>query len=194
MSTTPTRREFLTSTASLLGSGWLWLQLPAFASLSACARDAARRNDPFANLDPDEGRALRAFVARILPSDDGLPGAEEAGAAWFIDRALVGPFAQAKQLITEGLADLDRRARGAHNVAFADASPEQQDAIMRDIEQSEFFGLARTLTLFGTFSDPVHGGNRDHAGFTLLQMQHAPAYTPPFGHYDEEYLRTGGAA
>jgi gluconate 2-dehydrogenase gamma chain len=190
----PTRREFVSSTAALVGGGWLWLQLPALATLSACARDAARREDPFTNLTPAEGRALRAFAARIIPSDDGLPGAEEAGAAWFVDAALSGPFAGVRGLLADGLADLDARATAAHGLVFADAAPDQQDAIMRAVEESQFFFMARVLTLAGTFSDPSHGGNRDHAGFTLLGMQHAAAYQPPFGWYDEQHARTEGGA
>lgn len=191
----PTRREFVSSTAALLGGGWLWLQLPAIATLSACARDAAIRNDPFTNLTAAEGRVMRAFASRIIPSGDGLPGAEEAGAAWFVDAALGGPFGGVRGLFAEGLADLDARATAAHGVAFADAAPDQQDAIMHDVEDEQFFFMARMLTLAGTFSDPSHGGNRDHAGFALLGMEHAGAYQPPFGWYDEQHARgEGGAA
>jgi hypothetical protein len=190
----PTRREFVSSTAALFGGGWLWLQLPALASLSACARDAAQRDDPFVNLSAGEGRAMRAFAARIIPSDDGVPGADEAGAAWFVDGALSGPFAGIRELLGAGLADLDARAMAAHSVAFADAAPDQQDALMHEVEDSQFFFMARMLTVAGTFSDPSHGGNRDHAGFTLLQMDHAAAYQPPFGWYDEQYVRENGGA
>ncbi|HEX6308705.1 MAG TPA: gluconate 2-dehydrogenase subunit 3 family protein [Longimicrobiales bacterium] len=189
MSTLPTRREFVSTTAAMFGGGWLWLQLPALATLSACARDAARRNEPFTNLSEAEGRAMRAFAARILPSGDGVPGADEAGVAWFVDRAMMGPFGGMKELITAGLADLDARAQAAHSVDFADAAGEQQDEIMRAVEATQFFGMARMLTLAGTFADPSHGGNRDHAGFALLGMEHAPAYRAPFGWYDEQYAR-----
>lgn len=190
----PTRREFVSSAAALWGGGWLWLQLPAVATLSACARDAARRNDPFTTLSAPEGHAMRAFAARIIPSGDGQPGAEEAGAAWFADGALGGPLAQARDLIAAGLADLDARAMAAHSVPFADASADQQDAIMRAVEDTAFFFTARLLTVAGTFSDPSHGGNRDHAGFALLQMEHAHAFRPPFGWYDEQYIREIGTA
>lgn len=193
--TEPTRREFVASTAALFGGGWLWIQLPALATLSACARDAARREDPFTNLTAEQGRVMRAFAARIIPSGDGLPGADEAGAAWFVDGALASDaFAGVRDLVTGGLADLDARAMAAHSIVFADATPEQQDGVMRDAEDSEFFFIARLLTLAGTFSDPSHGGNREHAGFTLLQMEHAPAYRPPFGWYDEQQARTAAAA
>jgi hypothetical protein len=190
----PTRREFVSSTAAMFGGGWLWLQLPAVATLAACSREAAQRNDPFTTLSAGEGRTMRAFAARIIPSGDGRPGAEEAGAAWFADGALGGPMAATRELITTGLADLDARTNAAHGVAFADASVDQQDAIMRAVEDTPFFFVARPLTVAGTFSDPSHGGNRDHAGFTLLQMEHAPAFTAPFGWYDEQYARENGVA
>lgn len=188
-----TRREFVSSTTALIGGGWLWLQLPALATLSACARDAARRGDPFTTFSPEQGRVLRAFAARIIPSGDGIPGADEAGAAWFIDGALGdGPFAAMRGLFEAGLADLDERAGAAHGAAFADAAPEQQDAVMRGVEDTQFFFVARMLTIAGTFADPAHGGNRDHAGFKLVQMEHAAAYQPPFGWYDREYVDASG--
>jgi hypothetical protein len=65
---------------------------------------------------------------------------------------------------------------------------------MRSVENTQFFFLARLLTVAGTFSDPSHGGNRDHVGFALLQMEHAPAFHPPFGWYDEQYVRESPAA
>lgn len=105
-----TRRDFVSSSAGLLGGGWLWLNVPVIVSLSACAREAAVNDEPFVLLTPGEGRAMRAFAARIIPSADGSPGAEEAGAVWFADRALDGPFAGMLPPVREGLADLNARA------------------------------------------------------------------------------------
>src|SRR3990172_1227755 len=124
MSTRPTRREFMSSTAAMFGSGWLWLNLPALASLSACARDAARNGEPFTTLTAAEGNALRALVARIVPSEADVPGAEEAGVAWFADLAVAGPMAGMLPPLREGLADLDTRARDAHGKPFAELAVE----------------------------------------------------------------------
>lgn len=193
--TMPNRREFVTSTGALFGGGLLWLSMPALATLSGCARDAARRGDPFTHFTPEQGRTMRAFTERIIPGAEGLPGAGDAGAAWFIDRALTGPMQEAAGLVAEGLADLDVRADAAHGRAFADLEPEQQDEVLRAIEDTPFFDAARFFTILGTFSHPDYGGNRDHAGFRLLQIEHQPAYQPPFGYYDEQFVReTGGAA
>jgi hypothetical protein len=173
------------------GSSWLWLNLPVVASLSACARDAAVRQEPFTTLSPAQGRIARAFAARVIPSGDGLPGAEEAGAVWFIDHALGGPFADLKEPVLAGLRDLDDRARSTHALGFADATPEQQNAIIGDVVDSPFFELGRLLVVAGVFSDPAHGGNRDHAGHVLLGMEHTAAYQPPFGWYDARYAKGG---
>ena len=189
----PNRREFVSASAGLLGSGWLWLNLPVVASLSACAREAARTQQPFTTLSPDQGRTARAFAARIIPSGDGTPGAEEAGAVWFIDAALGGPFAGMKETVLAGLADLDERAQRAYGAAFDAATAEQQDAIIGAVASAPFFASARLLVVGGVFADPVHGGNRDHAGFTMLGMDHEPAYQPPFGWYDAEYAKGGVA-
>jgi hypothetical protein len=190
----PTRRDFVSQTSSLLGSGWLWLNLPAISTLSACAMDAARNEAPFVTLTADEGAAVRSFASRIIPSDDTGVGAEEAGAAWFVDGALGGPMAGMLDPIRAGLADLDQRARSKHGVSFADAYPADQDAIIEEVVDTQFFQLTRMLVVMGVFADPVHGGNRNHVGFTVLQMEHEPSYQPPFGHYDAEYARKGGIA
>jgi gluconate 2-dehydrogenase gamma chain len=190
----PTRREFVSSTAGVLGGGWLWLQLPAVAALSACARDAARTSEPWAFFSDAEGAAMRALAARIIPSDADSPGAEEAGAAWFADLALNGPFTDLADTVRAGLANLDARSRAAHGAVFASVDPVAQDAIIGDIVTAPFFATARMLVIMGTFSDPSHGGNRNHAGFTMLGMEHASAYAPPFGWYDAEHARLNGGA
>jgi gluconate 2-dehydrogenase gamma chain len=184
----------MSSTAGMLGGGWLWLHLPAIATLSACARDAARVNDPFTMFSVAEGQAMRAFAARIIPSETDSPGAEEAGAAWFADRALAGPFAALADSVRAGLADVDERSRASYGAEFARLDAAQQDSIMGDMVETPFFADARTLVVMGTFSDPSHGGNRDHAGFTLLGMAHASAFVPPFGWYDAEHSRMNGGA
>jgi gluconate 2-dehydrogenase gamma chain len=189
-----TRRDFMASATGILGSGWLWLNLPVIATLSACARDAARTGAPFTFFTAAQGRAMQAFAARIIPAHGGLPGAEQAGAAWFADGALAGPFADGREPVLAGLADLDERAQAAHGAAFAELSPARQDGIIGDIEETQFFEVGRMLVVMGTLCDPSWGGNRDHAGFTLLGMAHAPVYSPPFGWYDAEHARTNGGA
>lgn len=185
----PTRRDFVSSTAGMLGGGWLWLNLPLLTTLSACARDAALIDEPFTTLTPAEGRAMRAFAARIIPSEPGSPGAEEAGAAWFADKALAGPFEGMGEPVRGLLAQLDEQAQAAHGADFADLDAAQQDTLMEGIADSEPFFLGRLLVVAGVFSDPSWGGGRNNVGQGLLRMEHAAAYQPPFGWYDAEYAR-----
>ena len=201
-STNSTRREFIASSAGLLGSGWLALQLPLLSSLAACAREAAVRNEPFTTLTGAQARTMSAFAAQIVPSDAELPGATEAGAVHFVDRALAGPFSGLRDPIIAGLADLDRRAAGRGRdstgtevASFADLQAGDQIAVMREVEDTPFFGLARMLTIMGVVADPSYGGNRDGASQRLLAMEHRPVYAPPFGWYDAELRgQTGGAS
>jgi hypothetical protein len=169
------------------------MRLPAITALAACARDAARLDAPFRALSPAEGAAMRALASRILPSGDGLPGAEEAGAVWFVDAALQGPFASMKEPLLAGLGDLDRRSRSLHGESFARLAPAQQDAIVGEVADGPFFGMARLLTVAGVFADPEYGGNRNDAGTILLGVRHAPSYQPPFGWYDAALKEGGGA-
>jgi gluconate 2-dehydrogenase gamma chain len=190
----PSRRDFISSSAGMFGGGWLWLNLPVVTALSACARDAARHDEPFAFLSPVEGRVMRAFAARIIPTGPDSPGAEESGAAWFADAALAGPFDGMADPVRGGLADLEARARAAYGVGFAGLGPAQQDALIEEVLDTPFFFLGRMLVVMGVFSDPAWGGGRADMGHTLLGMDHAPAYRPPFGWYDAEHVRLHGNA
>jgi gluconate 2-dehydrogenase gamma chain len=184
------RRDFI-ATLGASGAAWLALQAPLLASLGACARDAAQRGESFTFLTAEQGRAMAAVADRIIPAVDGLPGAKEAGAVHFVDLALGGPLADAKPLIVEGLADLDKRALalGGRAQSFAELAPDAQDEQLRAVEKTPFFGAAYTLVVMGTLSDPKYGGNRDGAGWRLVQLKHAARWEPPFGYYDAEWMR-----
>ena len=139
---------------------------------------AQRAAEPYKNLSAAEARTLEAIVARLIPSDARSPGALEAGAARYIDRALGDALAASRGAYTAGLAALDAHARGAAGKPFADLAADRQDALLRDLEQnvakgftpsaSAFFELVLEHTLEGTFSDPHYGGNRDFVGWELI--------------------------
>jgi gluconate 2-dehydrogenase gamma chain len=184
--TSSSRRDFLAASGRAATAAWLSLQLPGLAALAGCAREDARAGRRFTELTPAEARAMRAFAAQIIPSDDGAPGAEEAGAVHFIDRALAAPFfAPGVPVIRTGLADLDARARSLGGAGgFASLSVDLQTAIMKQIEHGDFFAAARMLVLIGTFADPSYGGNQGTVGWTMIGIDHRPSYTAPYGWYD----------
>lgn len=187
----PDRRQFLSTSSRVMGAGWLAMHLPLASVLAACSREAAERGDGFTLLTPAEGRTMAALAEAILPSDDEFPGAREAGAVHFVDGALEQLFPQFLEPVRSGLRELNERAAerdgSEGEAAFALLPPDERDEVVRAVEDTPFFQTARMLVVMGTFSDPVHGGNRDLIGFELLGMEHAPAYEPPFGHYDAEY-------
>jgi len=180
-----TRRGFLADSGRAAAVSWLALNVPWLTALAGCARDDARKGDGFVALTPAEAKTMRAFAACIIPSGDGMPGADEAGAVYFVDRAFRMPFfAESVPLIRAGLAHLDARARSAGAADFATLLPQNQVTILREVEREPFFAAARTLVVIGTFADPSYGGNRHGAGWTIVGIEHQPTYSAPYGWYD----------
>jgi gluconate 2-dehydrogenase gamma chain len=130
------------------------------------------------NLTAVESDVLEAIVARLIPTDETGPGAAEARAARYIDRALGGALAQFRQAYAAGLAALDSHARQSKGASFARLPAVDQDAALIDVETgvatgfpgspAAFFNLVRTHTLQGTFGDPYYGGNANFAGWDLI--------------------------
>ena len=180
-----TRRGFLADSGRAAAASWLALNLPWLTALAGCARDDARKADRFVELTPAEAKTMRAFAARIIPSGDGMPGADEAGAVYFVDRAFRMPlFAESVPIIRAGLAHLDARATSAGAADFATLPPPHQVTIMREVEREPFFAAARTLVVIGTLADPSYGGNKQRAGWTIVGIEHSPTYSAPYGWYD----------
>ncbi|MBI4477021.1 MAG: gluconate 2-dehydrogenase subunit 3 family protein [Acidobacteria bacterium] len=140
---------------------------------------AAVSGERFETLTADEGELLEAVVARIIPTDANGPGAAEARAARYIDRALSGALAGSRKAYADGLAALDRYSRSTRGASFARLPAADQDAVLRDLETgsaagfseptaSAFFAMVRAHTIQGTFGDPFYGGNANFVGWDLL--------------------------
>jgi gluconate 2-dehydrogenase gamma chain len=135
-----------------------------------------------------EAADIEAVASQIIPTDDS-PGAREAGAVYFIDRALVTFLSQ---LAGDYRAQLDAfqaacRERHPSAASFASLPSEQQIEYLKGVDQTPFFTTTRLLTLLGMFSLPAYGGNRDGVGWRLLGFEDAHIFRPPFGYYDREY-------
>src|SRR5262245_55356019 len=74
-------------------------------------------------LTQQEARLLDAIVARLIPSDASGPGAREANAVRFIDRALAGALSGSREAYRVGLAAFDRYARSSRGKPFTELSP-----------------------------------------------------------------------
>ena len=140
------------------------------------AMEAAR--EPLENLTAAEADLLEAVVARLIPTDANGPGATEARAAHYIDRALGGALASSRQAYTTGLAALDRYARSSRGKTFTELSATDQDSVLIDVEtgaatgftgsSAQFFALILNHTHQGTFGDPYYGGNANFVGWDLI--------------------------
>ena len=150
--------------------------VPSARSADSLALQQSR--EPLEHLTAAEGDILDAIVARLIPTDANGPGATEARAARYIDRALGGALASSRQAYASGLAALDRYARSSRGAPFAQLSPTDQDSVLIDVEtgaatgftgsSAAFFNLVRGHTWQGTFGDPYYGGNANFVGWDLI--------------------------
>ena len=163
--TTVSRRELL----KRLGmAGAATLALSELDRVLAFQRSAQQTASPAGALSRSDAATLGAVCARIIPTDESGPGAAEARAAEYIDRALGGWLASSREDYTEGLRALDAAARSRSGRPFAESAPAEQDAILGALDQTPFFALVRTHTIQGTFCDPAYGGNANFVGWDLI--------------------------
>ena len=185
------RRAFLRQTGIAARNSLIVLSLPVIMSSSAAASEAMLGNSAFKILGSDEAREFAAIAARIIPTDE-TPGATEAGVIYFIDNVLGTSRTEALEPMRAGLASLQASAQSSYGSAsFSALTPEQQDALLVSIEETEFFGTMRYMTIAGMFSLPEYGGNRDYAGWKLIGFEHKHVWSPPFGFYDADYMARG---
>lgn len=131
-------------------------------------------------MTPAQRRTLESAMERILPSGDG-PGAREANAIGCMDWLVRQPvYARVEQRLLFGLGLLDSLATSLHGRPFADCAPEQQDAVLRRVQQiphrtaQRFFSQLVWLTLAGFLCPPEYGGNRGRAGWSFIGFEPHP--------------------
>ncbi|MGQ0703595.1 MAG: gluconate 2-dehydrogenase subunit 3 family protein [Gemmatimonadales bacterium] len=188
------RRAFLAA-AGAAGTAWLLAdpELVQAALAHARARAAAPPPHQFAALTAAQAADLEAIAMRIFPSD-GTPGAKEAGVIHFMDKSLATFAANQKPLLVAGLEDLNKKvaAKWPGKTSFASLAPEQQDALLKEVESGPLFQQVRFATIVGMFGNPSYGGNREQIGWKLLGFEDHGIFQPPFGYYDAEAARNGG--
>jgi len=179
------RRDFLKTGGSAMGA--VWLAANASLILAGCkkARTNLEGQAGYENITPLEAIEFAALVDQIIPPDE-TPGATDTGVVYFIDAALGGFMSGAGPGLRQGLDDLQKRTQSAHqqNIQFSELSFAQQTVLLKELEDTDFFGTLHYLTLLGMFCLPKYGGNRDYAGWDLLGFDHQHAWQPPFGYYD----------
>jgi hypothetical protein len=178
------RRGFLKAAAGTLA---LLVVQTAFR-FDAVAQEQARLGFQF--FTREEGELLEALAGRIWPGDPDDPGAIEAGAVTYIDRALAGPYATYQQAYRRVLYDMLQNARQRYGLSVRELDDDQLDALLGELEEQgedddvlgelpgrelelglgpdSSFEMIRTHVMEGVLSDPIHGGNRDFAGWRAV--------------------------
>jgi gluconate 2-dehydrogenase gamma chain len=154
------RRQFLAA-ASLAGAGLA-------TGCSACG-------STWETLSAQEARTLAALSDQIIPADD-YPSASQAGVVTYIDHQLSRHYKCHCAAYTAGLRQADGVSADRYGRSLADASPQQQSATVRALEQKnrKFFELVRAHTFEGYYGSPRHGGNRDAVSWRMLGLTEPP--------------------
>ena len=129
-----TRREALRRTALLLGGA---ISAPTLAGvLAGCGRNGSSASAQV--LTGGRQELVATIAEHIIPETD-TPGARAAQVDRFIDEMLAGYYPEDERaLFLDGLADVDERARQAHDQAFVDCTPEQQLEILLQLDRESF--------------------------------------------------------
>ncbi len=186
-----TRRSFLKGSGGAVASVLMRAGAPALAAVSQAACTARDEGAGYETITNDEAREIIALAARILPTTD-TPGATEAGAVYFFDKALGSFFADQLEMGRGMLAEFQSGIPDAYPGAerFSDLDEADQDAYLKANEQTPFFQGVRILTIMGVFCLSKYGGNRNDVGWKLIGIGGPPgAWTYPFGYYDAEYMK-----
>jgi gluconate 2-dehydrogenase gamma chain len=185
-----TRRSFLLSSGGWLSGAWIAGHWPAIAAAAqhADAASAAPAPARFDFLSAAEAADIDAIAAQIVPSG-ATPGAREAHAVNFVDRALATFFSAWAHNFRAGLGGFQANFIAANPAvqSFAGAGADRQIAHLKTVDRTPFFDSVRTLTLLGMFASPKYGGNFGGAGWKMMGFADQHAFTPPFGYYDREY-------
>jgi gluconate 2-dehydrogenase gamma chain len=162
----------------------------AAACWTEVLRAQTSSSQQFAWFDPATAAEVKAMAAQIIPDDD-TPGAERAGVIWFIDRALAGYDADKQELCKRGLAETQAKCNEMFpgSARITSLTSEQQIALLKTVEKTDFFQQVRFHTILGFFGHPMLGGNRDMVGWKLIGVERQMHYEPPFGYYDAEAAR-----
>jgi gluconate 2-dehydrogenase gamma chain len=181
MSHTPLSRRDLLKLAGTAGAA------AAAAPASVVPAEAQRRpsgpaREPLRALTAHEADLLDRIAELLVPSDELGPGATQAMAVRYIDRALAGALADQRDAYRIGLEALERYARQTRGAPFLQLTETRQVSLLIDIESgtatganvgfigssAQFFALMRGHVMQGTFGDPHYGGNAGFVGWELL--------------------------
>jgi gluconate 2-dehydrogenase gamma chain len=130
-------------------------------------------------FDSTQRRLIEVIVADIIPDDDGVPGAREAGVADFIDAALAGSEDRFRPLYVAALEGIDAHCQAVYSADYAECNPEQRVQVLEQLEVGTldgnkdawvtgFFFVLWVHTVEGYLCDPAYGGNKNLVGWRAV--------------------------
>lgn len=187
----PSRRDMFklagttAAAATAVGAGAASVATATDASTEEQARARTRPRpprEPLRALSPHEADLLDRIAELMVPSDEHGPGATEAMAVRYIDRALAGALTSQRDAYRVGLEALERYAKKTRGAEFLTLTETNQISLLIDVESgtatganvgfdgssAAFFALVRGHVMQGTFGDPVYGGNEGFVGWDLI--------------------------
>lgn len=140
----------------------------AFAGLHRACLAAADLDAPPANrvLDGTQREMLAALADLIIPATD-TPGAVDAGVPQFVELILSDWHTAAeRQPLLDGLAALDANCREKWGTGFAGCTHAAQAEALAGSEESEMFGMLKTLVVNGYITSEA--GATSQAGYNPM--------------------------
>ncbi len=178
----PSRRNLLKSAgivgAAAIGTG---------ATSNVIAQDSTVRNslsspitrEALEVLTAEEAETLEAICDCLIPSDENGPGAYEARAVHYIDRALASHNKSVRENYMVSLEAINRYSKITRGKAFSALIKDHQNSILLAVQSNKvvgcapsgsgFFNTVRSHTIDGTFCDPYYGGNQNFVGWDMVQ-------------------------
>lgn len=181
----PSRRDLLRIAGTAGAASFVTGSVTETTAAQTAQRPRTRprpAREPLKALTAHEADLLDRIAELLIPSDEHGPGATEAMAVRYIDRALAGALVDQRAAYTAGLAAFERYARQTRGAPFLQLTETQQISLLIDVEtgtatganvgfegsSAQFFGLVRGHVMQGTFGDPHYGGNANFVGWDLI--------------------------
>jgi len=134
------RREALKRTSLILG---YTVSAPVVAAFLEGCKAKPELNYKPVFFTEDEARMVAEIAEIILPRTD-TPGAKDVGVPGFIDALIAEVYQPEEQeQFRKGLAGVNEEARKAYGDTFLDCAPEQQTALIEDLNNKALEGSVK---------------------------------------------------
>ncbi|NKB33778.1 MAG: hypothetical protein GKR91_11835 [Pseudomonadales bacterium] len=175
----PSRRNLLKSAgivgAAAMGTG---------TATNVIAQESQQVSSPITRealevLTAEEADTLEAICDCLIPSDENGPGAYEARAVHYIDRALASHNKGVRENYMVSLEAINEYSKKTRGAPFYRLIKDYQNSILLGVQSNKvpgcapsgsgFFNTVRSHTIDGTFCDPYYGGNQNFVGWDMIQ-------------------------